>query len=108
VWGVSVLDVHQIAYLFAIATGIVSSGAIGSLWAVAWGEAPHFGLLKDGDFLTPVKMPVVVLSGPTTLMTNAGWWMIERPLVGLLMLMAGLGWSFFQGVFILTQLFGLT
>jgi hypothetical protein len=101
------VDVHHTAYLFAIATGIVSSAAIGSLWALISGEAPHFGLLRDGDFLTPIKMPVVVLSGPTTLMVNACWWLIERPLVGVVMMLTGLSWSFFQGVFILTQLFGV-
>jgi hypothetical protein len=52
-------------------------------------------------------MPVIVLSGPTTLMMNSCWWLIERPLVGVVMLLAGLSWSFFQGVFILTQLFGV-
>ena len=106
-WG-NVLAAQQLAYLFAIATGIVSSGAIGSLWAIASGEAPSFKLLGDDDFLIPIKVPVVILSAPTTLMVDAGWWLIERPLVGLLMLLAGLGWSFVQGVFILTRIFGVT
>jgi hypothetical protein len=102
------MDVHHIAYLFAIATGIVSSGAIGSLWASITDEAPHFGMLTDGDALTPIKVPVVVLSGPTTMIISSFWWFIERPLVGLLMLLGGLAWSFFQGVFILTQLFNIS
>ena len=101
------MDVQHTAYLFALAVGIVSSGVIGSLWAMFFGETPHFGLLRDGDFLTPIKMPVVVLSGPTTLMANSCWWLIERPLVGVVMLLTGLSWSFFQGVFILTQIFGV-
>jgi hypothetical protein len=102
------VDVHQVAYLFAIATGIVSSGAIGSLWAAATNEAPHFGLLRDGDILTPIKLPVVILSGPTTLLVNSFGWLLENPVIGVLMLLGGLGWSFFQGVFILTQIFGIT
>lgn len=106
-WGI-VLAAQHIAYLFAIATGIVSSGAIGSLWAMASGEAPSFKLLADDDFLIPIKVPVVILSAPTTLMIDAGWWLIERPLVGILMLLAGLGWSFVQGVFILTRVFGVS
>jgi hypothetical protein len=103
VWGVYV---HQVAYLFALATGIVSSGMIGSFWAVLTDEAPHFHMLADGDYLTPIKAPVVLLSGPTTLMVSSFWWFIERPIIGLLMFCGGLAWSFVQGVFILTQLFG--
>ncbi len=99
-------EVHQIAYLFAIVTGIVSSGTIGSLWAVLTDEAPSFKMLTDGDYLTPIKAPVVLLSGPTTLIINSFWWLIERPAVGLLMFAGGLIWSFVQGVFILTQVFG--
>jgi hypothetical protein len=105
VWGV---DVHQIAYLFAIATGIVSSGAIGSLWAALTDEAPSFNWLGDDGYLTPVRAPIILLSGPTTLIVNSCWWFIERPIVGLGMLLAGLAWSFVQGVFILTQVFGVS
>ena len=102
------MAVQHIAYLFAIATGIVSSGAIASLWAIASGEAPSFKLLSDDDLLIPIKVPVVILSAPTTLIIDASWWLIERPLLGLLMLLAGIGWSFLQGVFILTRIFGVT
>lgn len=102
------MEVHQIAYLFAIATGVVSSGAIGSLWAALTDEQPSFKMLSDGDYLTPLKAPVVLLSGPTTMIVNSVWWFIEKPLVGLAMLLAGLAWSFVQGVFILTQIFGAT
>jgi hypothetical protein len=107
VWGLRIL-VHQIAYLFAIATGIVSSGMIASLWAVLTDELPDFKMLVDGDDLAFTKVPLVVLSAPTTLITNSFWWLIERPMVGLAMLLGGLIWSFFQGVFILTQIFGVT
>ena len=99
---------HHVAYLFAIATGIVSSGAIASLWAILVGEAPSFRLLADDDIFIPIKIPVVILSGPTTLIMDAAWWLIERPMVGLLMLLGGLGWSFVQGVVILTRIFGVT
>jgi hypothetical protein len=99
-------EVHQIAYLFAIVTGIVSSGTIGSLWAALTDEAPHFKTLGEGDYLTPLRAPVVLLSGPTTMIINSAWWIIERPVVGVAMLLGGLAWSFVQGVFILTQFFG--
>ncbi len=65
-------------------------------------------MLSDDDILIPIKVPVVILSGPTTLIMDACCWLIERPLLGLLMLLAGFGWSFIQGVFILTRVFGVT
>lgn len=99
---------HHFAYLFAVATGIVSSGAIASLWAILTDESPSFKMLGDDDILIPIKVPVVILSGPTTLIMDAAWWLFERPLVGLLMVVAGLGWSFVQGVVILTRIFGVT
>ncbi len=102
------MDMHQVSYLFAVAIGIVSSGIIGSLWAVLTDEAPHFGMLTIDDNLAPVKVPVLILSGPTTMIASSFWWIIERPLVGIALLLVGFAWSFFQGVFILTQIFGVT
>ncbi len=102
------MDVQQVAYLFAVITGIVSSGIIGSLWAALTDEAPHFGMLAGGDHLTPIKLPVLICSGPTTMIVSSFWWLIERPLVGAILLFGGIAWSFFQGVFILTQIFGVT
>ena len=100
--------VHQIAYIFAIAIGIVSSGIIGSLWAALSDEAPHFGMLTFDDVLSPLKVPVLILSGPTTTIVSSFWWLIERPVAGVALLFGGIAWSFFQGVFILTQIFGVT
>jgi hypothetical protein len=99
---------HQIAYLFAIATGIVSSGMIASLWAVLTDESPDFKMLIDGDDLAFTKVPLLVFSGPTTLITSSFRGLIERPLLGIVMLLGGLTWSFIQGVFILSQIFGVT
>ena len=102
------MDVQQIAYLFAILTGVVSSGLIGSLWAVLSDEAPDFKMLNFDDYLAPVKIPVLLQSGPTTTIISSFWWIIDRPIAGVAMLLAGIAWSFFQGVFILTQIFGVT
>jgi hypothetical protein len=105
--GLRIVD-YQTAYLFAIATGIVSSGMIASLWAVLTDEVPDFKMLVDGDDLAFTKVPLVILSAPTTLMSSAFWWLIQRPLTGIAMFLGGLTWSFIQGVFILTQIFGVT
>jgi hypothetical protein len=98
------------AYLFAIAVGVVAAGLIGSMWELAFDEEPRLALLldPDPDFVTPFRALAVVLSAPVTVMKEAMWWLIERPAVGITLLLAGSVWSFFQGVFILTQLFGFT
>ncbi len=98
------------AYLFAIAVGIVAAGIIASMWEMAFDEEPRLALLFDANptLLTPLRATVVVLSAPATVMKLALWWLIEQPLIGLLLLLAGAAWSFFQGVFILTRVFGFT
>jgi hypothetical protein len=36
------------------------------------------------------------------------WRFVGSPILGMLLVAASLGWSFLQGVFILTQFFGVT
>jgi hypothetical protein len=102
------VDYHHVANLFAVATGLVSSGAIGSLWALAVDEPPSLRQLEEDDLLTPVRAMVLVASAPTTLIVHSFWYLIDRPWLGVLMLLIGLAWSFIQGVFIMTQFFGVT
>jgi hypothetical protein len=102
------LNAHNIAYLFAIAAGIVSSGAIGAIWTLATSEVPDLRKLEEPDLLTPLRAMVIVFSAPTTLIVNAAWYLIDRPLWGIVLLLAGLGWSFIQGVTIMSQIFGVT
>jgi hypothetical protein len=96
------------ALLLAIATGAVTGGLAGSLWALAAGERPGLYLLAERGLATPVKVAVLVLSAPN-LMVARGWaWLDDRPVLGVLaILLSGL-WCFFQGVFVLTQVFGVT
>ena len=101
------MDINRRQMFFRAANGFLGS-AIGSLWAVATGEAPEFASLREADLLTPIRALAVVLAAPTTLLVNSMWYMIDRPLMGLAMLLAGLGWSFVQGVTIMNQIFGVT
>jgi len=102
------LSTQSIAYLFAVATGIASSGAIASLWAIATDEPLELNRFEEPDLLTPVRAMVMVFAAPTTLLVNSFWYLIVRPLWGLMLLVAGLGWSFVQGVTIMSQIFGVT
>jgi hypothetical protein len=104
------LRMVETAYLFAFAVGIVAAGIIASMWELAFDEEPRLGRLFDPNptLLTPFRAVAVVLSAPATVTRLALWWLIEQPLIGLLLLAAGAIWSFFQGVFILTQIIGFT
>lgn len=102
------MDYQYVAYLFAFATGIVSSGAIGSLWAMATNEAPVLSGLDEPDLLTPVRAMVLVFAAPTTLIISGLFTFISAPVWGVLCVLLGLCWSFIQGVFILTQICGVT
>ena len=102
------MNVHMVAYLFAVAAGIISSGVIGALWVMATDEEPGLSALEASDLLTPFRALAFVFSAPTTLIVKAAYDLIDRPLMGLVLLLLGLALSFMQGVVLLTQLFGVT
>jgi hypothetical protein len=77
------MDYHKIAYLFAMATRIVSSGAIGSMWAMSTNEAPMLAALKEPDLLTPLRAMVLVFSAPTSLIISGLFTFISAPILGL-------------------------
>jgi hypothetical protein len=109
-FGVSVMAADHAAWLFAIAVGFVSAGLIGSLWGIATHEEPRLGALLDPNpsLLTPLRALVIVFAAPTTILLDAFDDLIDRPILGVPIFVVSLVWSFFQGVFILTQVFGLT
>jgi hypothetical protein len=96
------------AFVFAFAVGLVVSGMISAMWAIFMDEPPHLGLLAESDFLTPIRVLVVVTCAPTMLFTGAFGWAMERSPLSLGYLALGVAWSFFQGVFILTSVFNFT
>ena len=104
----SALDIHWVAYVFAVAAGFVSSGCIGTRWALAWHEEPNLHALEHVDLLTPFRAVAFVFSAPTRLIITSIHGFLNRPLATLGMLIVGLALSFVQGVVVLTQFFGVT
>ena len=100
------MDMVHLAYLFAVAVGIVTAGITASLWTLAVGEEPRFRLLLEPSAVAPLRALVVVTSAPLLLLM-AAWRYVGRGTVGMLLVIASLGWSFLLGVFILTQFFGV-
>jgi len=96
------------AFLLAVSAGIVTGGLTGSAWAMATGEGPGFYLLTERSLATPIKVAVLVLHVPL-LLARRGWAMGRtRPVLSFMALGLACLWSFIQGVFILTQVFGVT
>jgi hypothetical protein len=99
------MDMVYLAYLFAVAAGIVLAGATASLWTLAVGEEPRFSLLLAPSAIAPLRALVIIVSAPILLL------LVARRCggsAGMLLVAASLGWSFLQGVFILTRIFGVT
>jgi hypothetical protein len=104
------MDGFHAALLLAIAVGIVSAGIAGSAWRLALDEELRIGALLDPypTLITPFRVLAVVFAAPMIVIMDAFWWLIEKPIFGVPLMAAGLFWSFIQGVFILTQVFGFT
>ena len=94
-------------YSFAVAVGVVSAGLAGSFWALLTGASPRLQLLLEPSIFVPFRTLAVVLHAPLMVLHNGLANVPARPAVGTALIGASLGWSFLQGVFILTQLFGL-
>jgi hypothetical protein len=101
------MDMVYLIYLFAVAVGIAAAGITGSAWALVTGESPRLGLLSEPGLMAPIQGLVVVTYAPILLLF-AAWRHVGSAIVGMLLVAASLGWSFLQGVFILTQFFGVT
>jgi len=57
--------------------------------------------------VAPLRALVIVVSVPLLLLL-AAWRYVGSASVAMLLVAASLGWSFLQGVFILTRIFGVT
>jgi hypothetical protein len=104
------MEQQHLAYLMALAVGIVSSGLIASGWELATGEKLKLSDVMDANptILTPFRVFATLFAAPTTVLLDGFWWLIAQPLFGIAILAAGFIWSFLQGVFILTQVFGFS
>ena len=102
------MEMQHVAYLLAMAVGIVSSGLVSSLWEIVTEENLQLGDILDPapSLLTPLRVMAVILSAPIIVLVDAFWWIIAKPIYGVPLVVAGLVWSFLQGAFILTKVFG--
>lgn len=100
------METWHFAWALAAAAGLVSAGLAGSTWALATGKSPRISMLHRFDSLTPLKILTLCVYAPLGAVRLGLWYLEYNPLIAIVMLAAGLGWSFLQGVFILTAFFG--
>lgn len=101
------MDVVSIVYIYTIIVGIAAAGITGSAWASFTGTRPGFQLLLEPGLSAPVRAMVVVISAPLLILLSGFRQLDAQPLIGGTLIALSLGWSFLQGVFILTQFFGI-
>lgn len=98
-----------VMYVFAAAVGIVSAGLVGSLWLLLLGQRLYVhDLFYRQGWVSILAALAVVYNAPILLFETGMAWVSEGRAAGAWLILMGTGWSFLQGVFILTQVFGLT
>ena len=109
-WHSSIGDMEtwHFVYLLTIIVGLVPAGLAGSGWAMATGQTPHMEILYRHDQFTPLKLAALVLYAPLAVVRAGISYFEYNPILALVFLAIGLGWSFLQGVFIMTTFFGFT
>ncbi len=101
------MSTQIIVYLFALSAGIVSAGLVASLWELATDEKLDLATLSDLDLLSPLRGLSFALSRPSKLCGFAFAFALREPILALAALILAIGLSFLQGVFVMTQIFGI-
>lgn len=92
-------------YAYTIAVGFVAAGLIGSAYQLITNRQVAFELLFERNAHALVGVLALIFAGPTVIMRNAirGRLLEQRPGHWLaLSTVLSAGWSFLQGVFILS------
>ena len=94
-----------LVYSYAIATGFVFGGVIGSFYQLVTGKRINFELLTESGPIVVVTAVALALAGPIVVMRNAiraqfierrpGHWLALSTLICAL-------WSFMSGIFVLS------
>lgn len=89
-------------YGFAGAAGMVTAGLSGSVARLLTGEIPQLD-----DLARPARVLLLVLYAPVLLANSGAARWRHHPELSVLSFGMAAGWSFLEGVFILTQIFRL-
>ena len=93
--------------IYAGLVGLTAAGFIGSSWALVAGRPPTVSLLRKRTIAFPAAFLALLLHAPIML---CGWALRlgrRHPWRSAGLMSLALLWSFIQGVFILTHIFGV-
>jgi hypothetical protein len=102
------MQLWQFVWVLAAITGMTASGLVGNGWALVTGRRPDIWLLSTYSVTTPLRIIALVVYAPLALVRAGVEYLEHNPIFALMIMAAGLFWSFLQGVFILTTFFGYT
>jgi hypothetical protein len=95
-------------WIYTLTVGFVSAGFVGSLWGMFAGREPGTAILFERSFLMPVAVLALVFHTPILLLKHGCLRFGQGRIAGLALIAFSAVWCFLQGVFILTQMFGVT
>jgi hypothetical protein len=101
------MEAQHFAYVFAIAAGLASAGITSTLWTLIAGEELRLALPRKAGVDGLLRMLAIGIYAPLGIVQAGLAYLNRNPILALIILALGLGWSFLQGVFILTQFFGV-
>ena len=95
-------------WIYTLIVGFVSAGFVGSLWGMFAGREPEPSLLLERNLVTPLAVAALVFHSPIILLKHGCLGFAQGRMKGLALIAFSALWCFLQGVFILTQMFGVT
>ena len=102
------METWHFMWILAACWGLVSAGLVGSAWAMVSGERPHIDMLSSYHLTTPLRAFALVAYAPLGIVRAGMSYLNVNPAFAVLLVGLGTVWSFLQGVFILTTVFGYT
>ena len=102
------METWQFVWILAALTGLTAGGLAGNGWAIVTGERPSLWMLSQYSVSMPLKVVALIVYAPLALVKSGVSYVDSNPVFAALVTIAGLFWSFVQGVFILITCFGFT
>lgn len=102
------MELYHVVWVLAAVTGLTSAGLAGNGWAVVTGQRPSIWMLTEYSVSMPLKVLALITYAPLAVVKSGLSYVDSNPVFAMMVMIAGLFWSFLQGVFILTTFFGYT
>ncbi len=102
------METWHFIWVLAAITGLTAGGLAGNGWAMATGRRPDIWMLSEYSVSMPLKVLALIAYAPLAMVKSGLSYFDSNPVFAVMVTIAGLLWSFVQGVFILTQFFGFT